>query len=168
LSKNIRKAAVLLLALLFLCGCAQPDAPAKAAAEMTLLPASPDSLETEPQEEPMLKIEIGNTILSAQFADTRAAEELKNDLKNGSITISVSNYGGWEKVGSLPWSLPRDDVQTTAVPGDIMLYNGSSIVLFYGNNSWAYTRLGTIVDADEETLRAALSGEETELVLSLM
>lgn len=115
----------------------------------------------------MLKIEIGNTILSAQFADTRAAEELKNDLKNGSITISVSNYGGWEKVGSLPWSLPRDDVQTTAVPGDIMLYNGSSIVLFYGNNSWAYTRLGTIVDADEETLRAALSGDETELILSL-
>lgn len=115
----------------------------------------------------MLKIEIGNAVLYAQFADTKAAEELKNNLENGSITISVSNYGGWEKVGDLPWSLPRADVQTTAVPGDIMLYNGSSIVLFYGNNSWAYTKLGTIIDADEEIFRAALSGDETELVLSL-
>ncbi len=115
----------------------------------------------------MLKIEIGSAVLYAQFADTKAAEELKNSLGNGSVTIRVSNYGGWEKVGDLPWSLPRDDVQTTAVPGDIMLYNGSSIVLFYGDNSWAYTRLGTIMDADEETLRAALSGDETEVVLSL-
>lgn len=165
--KNIRKAAVLFLALLFLCGCAQTEAPAKAAPEVTSMPASPNPVETESQEEPMLKIEIGNAVLYAQFADTKAAKELKNNLGNGSISVRVSNYGGWEKVGDLPWSLPRTDVQTTAVPGDIMLYNGSSIVLFYGNNSWAYTKLGTIVDADEEALRAALSTDETELVLSL-
>lgn len=68
-------------------------------------------------------------------------------------------------MGALPQALPRSDVQTTAQPGDVMLYQGDSIVLFYGSNSWAYTKLGRITDT--AGLEEALSGDETSLTLSL-
>ncbi|MCQ2454493.1 MAG: hypothetical protein MJ136_08150 [Clostridia bacterium] len=122
----------------------------------------------EPKEEAaMMKLEIGSAVLYAGFADTDAARELQTRLTEGSVTIDVSNYGGWEKVGDLPWALPADDEQITAQPGDIMLYAGHSMVLFYGNNSWAYTRLGHIVSFDANELRGVLGGNERRLTLSL-
>lgn len=114
-----------------------------------------------------LKIEIGGHVLYAEFADSDAARELQTRLETESITIEVSNYGGWEKVGDLPWSLPSEDEQLTAVEGDIMLYVGHSIVFFYGNNSWAYTRLGTILNEDGISLKEVLGGNETEMILSV-
>lgn len=115
----------------------------------------------------MIKLEIGHAVLFAEFADTDAAHALREKLMQGSVTIDVSNYGGWEKVGDLPWPLPASDEQMTAQPGDIMLYVGHSIVLFYGNNSWAYTRLGHIVNCDVNELREVLGGNERQLTLSL-
>ncbi|MCQ2437765.1 MAG: hypothetical protein MJ099_05155 [Clostridia bacterium] len=130
-----------------------------------------DEIGIEPDENEeasiMMKLEIGNAVLYAEFANTDAARTLQEKLTQGSITIDVSNYGGWEKVGDLPWSLPAKDEQITAQPGDIMLYTGRSVVLFYGNNSWAYTRLGQIVDCDANALREALSSTEDQLTLSL-
>ncbi len=61
----------------------------------------------------------------------------------------MSMYGGFEQVGEIGTSLPRNDVQTTTSAGDIVLYSGNQIVIFYGNNSWAYTRLGHITDHDD-------------------
>lgn len=60
-------------------------------------------------------------------------------------------YGGFEQVGSLPESIVSNDVQITTSPGDIALYSGNSIVIFFGTNSWAYTKLGHIegVSGDE-------------------
>ena len=70
-------------------------------------------------------------------------------------------------MGSLGTSLPRSDVQTVTGPGDIVLYSGSSIVLFYGSNSWAYTRLGKIQGLDESELRQLLGGGDVTLRLAL-
>lgn len=130
------------------------------------------TVSTQPVEAPvkktMLKIEIGDSVLLAELADTAAAETLKEKLTESSVTIAVSNYGDWEKVGELPWSLPAADVYTTAQLGDIMLYRGNSIVLFYGSNSWDYTKLGTIADADVDALSRILGGGDTELTLSLV
>lgn len=126
-----------------------------------------NSSEEEAIKEAMLKIQIGDYVLTAEFADTEAAQELREKLEAGSVTVSVSNYGGWEKVGELPWSLTQSDVETDAVPGDIMLYRGDSIVLFYGENSWAYTRLGTVLNEDTETLSRILGGSDSVLTLSL-
>lgn len=124
--------------------------------------------EDEIQEDlPMMKIEIGNAVLYAELADTDAASELHEKLAVGSIMVDVSNYGGWEKVGDLPWYLSANDEQLTAQPGDIMLYAGHSIVLFYGNNSWAYTRLGRIIEIDADGLCEVLSANESRLTLSL-
>ncbi|MCM1257082.1 MAG: cyclophilin-like fold protein [Roseburia sp.] len=112
-------------------------------------------------------IKVGESTLTAVLEDNESAETLKEFLADGPVTISASNYGGFEKVCSLGTRLPRNDSQTTTHAGDICLYNGNQIVIFYGSNSWAYTRLGRVSDADAAELEEVLSGEETEITLSL-
>ena len=63
--------------------------------------------------------------------------------ENGPLTLSLHEYGGFEKVGPLGQSLPTEDRQITTRSGDIVLYQGNQLVLFYGSNSWSYTKLST-------------------------
>lgn len=91
-------------------------------------------------------VSVGEKVFSATFADNSGAQALKELLADGDITIRMSDYGGFEKVGSLGQSLPTKNSQTTTQAGDIVLYQGSQIVIFYGSNSWSYTRLGKIDD----------------------
>ena len=91
-------------------------------------------------------VTVGGEIFSASFADNSGAQALKELLAGGYITIQMSDYGGFEKVGSLGQSLPTENSQTTTQAGDIVLYQGNQIVIFYGSNSWSYTRLGKIDD----------------------
>ncbi len=114
-----------------------------------------------------LYIKVGDSTLSVVLEDNESAEALKELLKENPMTISASNYGGFEKVCSLGTELPRNDSQTTTGAGDICLYNGNQIVIFYGSNSWSYTRLGKVSSADKSQLEDILSGEETEITLSL-
>ena len=100
----------------------------------------------QPQEESraMMKMKIDGVEVSVEWEDNESVKELKKMAENGEITISMSMYGGFEQVGPLGASLTRRDVQVTTEPGDIVLYSGSQIVVFYGSHSWAYTRLGKI------------------------
>lgn len=91
-------------------------------------------------------VSVGEKVFSATFADNSGAQALKELLADGDITIRMSDYGGFEKVGSLGQSLPTENSQTTTQAGDIVLYQGSQIVIFYGSNSWSYTQLGKIDD----------------------
>lgn len=91
-------------------------------------------------------VSVGEKVFSATFADNSGAQALKELLADGDITIRMSDYGGFEKVGPLGQSLPTENSQTTTQAGDIVLYQGSQIVIFYGSNSWSYTRLGKIDD----------------------
>ena len=75
---------------------------------------------------------------------TETSDAFLELLKDGPLTLDLKEYGGFEKIGELPEALPTADVQTDAVPGDILLYQGKEISLFYGENSWSYTRLGWI------------------------
>ena len=120
---------------------------------------------TQEEESAVLYIQIGDKTLTAALEQNPSARALAALLEEGPVTIEAENFGGFEKVGALPQALPRSDVQTTAQPGDVMLYQGDSIVLFYGSNSWAYTKLGRITDT--AGLEEALSGDETSLTLSL-
>ena len=90
-----------------------------------------------------MNVQIGGQIFTATLADTKAAQEFVQMLP---MTITLDDYGGFEKVGSLGRSLTASNSQTTTEAGDIVLYNGSNIVMFYGSNSWSYTRLGKIDD----------------------
>ena len=91
-------------------------------------------------------VSVGGTIFSAAFADNPGAQALRELLADGPMTLSLSDYGGFEKVGPLSQSLPTSNSQTTTQSGDIMLYQGNQIVMFYGSSSWSYTRLGKIDD----------------------
>lgn len=115
--------------------------------------------------ETLVQIAIGDQPLTVRLADNESAAALKALLANGPVTLPASNFGGFEKVCPLGTRLPSHDEYTVTKPGDVMLYAGSSIVLFHGSNSWAYTRLGWM---DETTnLSDILSGNENEITLSL-
>ena len=81
----------------------------------------------------------------------------------------ADDYGGFEKVGSLGFSMPRSDERITTSSGDVMLYQGDNIVIFYGSNSWAYTPLGRIEGLDDAALESFLQagGGEVKITLSL-
>lgn len=91
-------------------------------------------------------ITVGGETFAATFADNAGAQALSELLAEGPITIQMSDYAGFEKVGALGQSLPTSNRQTTTQAGDIVLYQGNQIVLFYGSNSWSYTPLGRIHD----------------------
>lgn len=112
-------------------------------------------------------IKVGKNSLTAVLEDNEAAIALQELLTDGALTISASNYGGFEKVCPLGMELPRNDSRITTHSGDICLYNGNQIVIFYDSNSWSYTRLGRVSDVSAQDLEDILSGEETEITLSL-
>ena len=87
-------------------------------------------------------ITIDGKTLSVELVDNAATQTLVAALQEGDTTYEAHDYGGFEKVGALGRSLPTSDTQTTTQAGDVILYNGNQIVLFYGSNSWSYTRLG--------------------------
>lgn len=100
-------------------------------------------------EENMVKkmtLQIGNSSFTATLENNPAVDAFVEMMNDSSVIIQMNDYSGFEKVGSLGTNLPADDKQTTTHAGDIVLYNGNQIVIFYGSNSWSYTRLGKIDD----------------------
>ena len=112
-------------------------------------------------------LKVGGNSMTATLTDNEATRELTKLLEQGDMTIRMSEYGGFEKVGALPQSLPTSNTQITTVPGDIMLYQGNQMVIFYGSNSWSYTRLGKIDGATVSNLRQFLGNGNITLTLSL-
>lgn len=90
--------------------------------------------------------EIDGKTFTASLEDNAAARELLEILRQAPVSLDMRDYSGFEKVGSLGQSLTTDNRQITTGAGDIVLYNGDNIVMFYGSNSWSYTRLGHIDD----------------------
>ncbi len=118
------------------------------------------------EEEKQMKLEIAGTPVTVEWEDNASVEALKELCKNGSLNIQMSMYGGFEQVGPIGASLPREDVQTTTGPGDIVLYSGDQIVVFYGSNSWSYTRLGHITDSSGRSLEELLGSGDVSLTVS--
>ena len=112
-------------------------------------------------------LKVGGNTMTATLTDNEATRELTKLLEQGDITIRMSDHGGFEKVGALPQSLPTSNTQITTVPGDIMLYQGNQMVIFYGSNSWNYTRLGPIDGATMSNLLQFLGNGDITLTLSL-
>lgn len=114
-----------------------------------------------------IKLSIGDNSMTATLVENAATNELYSLLQNGPVTIQMSDYGGFEKVGTLPQSFTTSNSQITTEPGDIMLYQGNSMVIFYGSNSWSYTRLGKIDGATSDNLRQFLGNGSISLTISL-
>lgn len=110
---------------------------------------------------------IGGTELDATLEDNSATKELVKKLKTNPVTIQMSDYGGWEKVGGFGFTLPASDRQITAQPCEFVLYQGDKLVIFYGSNSWSYTRLGKIDNVTPSELKEILGTGDITVVLSL-
>ena len=108
-----------------------------------------------------MKLYINSEEVPVTWENNASVEELKTMLP---LTMQMSMYGGFEQVGSIGSSLTRDDEQITTDYGDIVLYSGNQIVVFYGSNSWAYTRLGHI-DMTKEELNELLGNSDVEITL---
>ena len=93
-----------------------------------------------------MNVQVGDVVFSATLEKNEAMSALVEMMRESPVVIQMSDYSGFEKVGSLGTSLPASNSQTTTQAGDIVLYNGNQIVIFYGSNSWNYTRLGYIDD----------------------
>ena len=115
----------------------------------------------------MLQMTIGETLVDVEWEDNESVEALKELCQEGPLTIRMSMYGGFEQVGSIGQSLPRDDNQTTTQAGDIVLYSGDQIVVFYGSNSWAYTRLGHITDKTAQEMAELLGNGDVTITIEM-
>jgi len=139
--------------------------------ELSTEPAETEHTEHQKEENPMKQeqfyIIVQSTTFTADFADNESADAFRELLGDGSLTVSMSDYGGFEKVGSIGQSIPRNDTQISTKTGDIMLYQGDKIVIFYGSNSWSYSRLGRIDNASAEDLISALGNGDTDITFCL-
>ena len=110
-------------------------------------------------------LKIGDTEVPVIWEDNASVDDIKALAENG-ISIEMSMYGVFEQVGSIGQSITSNDEQTTTSPGDIVLYSSNQVVIFYGSNTWAYTRLGK-VDLSEEELTALLSNGDVTITITL-
>ena len=110
--------------------------------------------------EPILLLTIDGTAVDVQWENNAAVAELYA-LAKKAIIVNTSAYGGFEQVGSLPQSFSRSDTQLTTQPGDIVLYSGNQLVVFFGSNSWSYTKLGHIYGLSADELTVLLDKEQT-------
>lgn len=115
-------------------------------------------------------LQIGDTVWTATLEDNPSAIAFKDLLSQGPLTVDMSDYGGFEKVGGIGTTLPRSDRQITTEPGDIILYQGSSVTIYYDENSWNFTLLGHIDGVAEAELQEVLKagGEDIRVTFSLV
>ena len=161
-----------LLPLLAGCGAGQEAVvtpPAGAAEESAVpLPAEAEPESTAEEEKTLeMILQIEEAPVTVVWEENGAVDALRALVREAPLTLRLSMYGGFEQVGPIGTSLPRDDKQTTTAAGDIVLYAGDQIVLFYGSNTWAYTRLGHITDPKAADLAALLGQGDVSITLSL-
>lgn len=110
---------------------------------------------------------IDDNILEINLEDNSSAEAFLKHLKENDIVVDMSDYGGFEKVGDLGFNLPRNDTDINATSGDVILYQGNSITIYYGNNSWNFTKLGKIENVSQYELKNILGDYDIKVRFSL-
>lgn len=129
-------------------------------------PAEEQAQQPTEGEDQVMKMTINDTPVTVEWVDNEAVAALCEAVKENPITIQMSMYGGFEQVGSLGMSLPQSDTRITTDLGDIVLYSSDQMVVFYGSNTWAYTRLGHITDKTQSELTQLLSNGNVTITLT--
>ncbi len=137
---------MILTCVLMLSACAAQENRNTDMSENGAIGTSDDNNTQEDETEMKMNVQIGDYTFTATLEQNQAVKELADMMKEGPVTIEMSDYSGFEKVGPLGKRLSTDNRQTTTTEGDIVLYSGNQIVIFYGSNSWSYTRIGKIDD----------------------
>ena len=167
--KKITALALLLIMLIvLLSGCGVSESDEKQEADNTETIQKEQISDTKGEEmayDKKMILKIDGEIVPVEWEDNESAAALRELAADG-LEIDTSEYGGFEQVGDIGASLPRNDKDITTDAGDIMLYAGSNIALFYGSNSWAYTRLGKI-DLSEKEIKDLLENSDITITLSM-
>lgn len=121
----------------------------------------------EKEADTKMKINVNGHTLTATLEENSSADALVKLLENGPVTIDMSDYSNFEKVGELPQELPRNDEQLDTDYGDLILYLGNRFVIYYDKNSWSFTKLGHIDDVTQEELKGILGDDNVTVELSL-
>ena len=129
--------------------------------------AGTETADKEEEEKMTMKMTIGDTEVNVSWENNDSVGALMDLCREKPLAVEMSMYGGFEQVGSLGRRLPSNDTYTTTASGDIVLYSGNQIVVFYGSNSWDYTRLGRITDRDQAGMRDLLSGGDVTITISM-
>ena len=110
----------------------------------------------------------GKSELTATLVDNSSATAFYGLLEKGPLTVKMHDYGSFEKVGSLGTSLPRNDSQITTKAGDIILYQGNQITIYYDTNSWNFTRLGKVDGVTQAELKKILGKGDVTAVFEIL
>ena len=114
-----------------------------------------------------LKIHVNDTTFTATLEENSSAKAFAEFLAQGDMTLDMHDYGSFEKVADLPRSFPRNDTQIDTDAGDIILYQGNSITIYYDKNSWNFTRLGKIDNVDKIRLKQILGDGNATVTFSV-
>lgn len=163
---------LLLISSLVACSSNKTTQPFNSTTEPSITTPSTDAnpTTTEPKEDDpymnkTIELKIGNTIVDVNWLDNDSVKALKELAKDG-LTINMSMYGGFEQVGALGKTITSSDTNITTSPGDIVLYSSNQLVIFYGSNTWSYTKLGHISMTKSE-LTDLLGDEDVIITLTL-
>lgn len=122
---------------------------------------------SEKSEQTQINIEVNNHTLTATLADNSSAEAFAELLKKEPLTIEMDDYSNFEKVGTLPETLPRNDEKIDTDAGDLILYQGNKFVMYYDTNSWTFTRLGHLNDISKSELQQILGDGSVTVTISI-
>lgn len=124
--------------------------------------------ETQKEENTMkMKLEIGDHIFSVVLEENSSVDALKELLADGSLTLHMTDYAGMEKGADLGTVLPQNNEQMHTQAGDIILYQGKTLVIYYDTNSWNLTQIGKIENVDAEELRQLLGKGDVTVTVSI-
>lgn len=177
MKKPIFLCLLLIMAALLLCGCFREHVAPDSIPSYTELATEPDTAHMEPEttlpetdltlsepasQETDLTMVVNGMVLDVTWEDNETTTELITYVQSRTITVNTTIYGGFEQVGSLPQSFSKNDIHMTTEPGDIVLYSGNQLVVFFGSNTWSYTRLGHI-NLSVEKLAELLDGKSATI-----
>ena len=114
-----------------------------------------------------IQIKVNNQVLDVELEDNSSAKAFVEKLKETDIIVNAHDYGNFEKVGELGFSLPTNDKKITTEPGDLILYQGNQITLYYDTNTWSFTKLGKVKGVSGEELKNILGSGEVTLTFTL-
>ena len=114
-----------------------------------------------------INIEVNGKTLKANIVNNSSGDGFLNLLKKGPVKIKMKDYGNFEKVGDLPENLPTNDKNYTTKPGDIILYLGKHITIYYDTNTWDFTKLGEIENASQTELKQILGSGKVDVTFSI-
>ena len=117
--------------------------------------------------EDLIYAHIGENTLAIRPENNSSAKAFIELLRKGELVLEMHDYGNFEKVGSIGSNLPRNDTQITTEPGDVILYQGNQITIYYDENSWNFTRLGKVKNLNQDELKAILGKGNVSVRFSL-